>query len=423
MKKLILIILAAALLTVFSGCSFLMGPDSPQGSGDGNLSISFGIAGNSGSGRGVTSGAELPEAVLAGLRYGVSLTGPGGEVLSKTVSGGENLKLTAALGAWRIDATAYQGDVLAGTGSLDFDVSPGINSIRVPMTINGGYFAISVSAEHGTITPSPANAFPGTVITLTVTPSTGYQLKSGFPRVTKTGDAAAAPETVGGSGPYTFTMPGYDVRVSAEFESSPAEPTPPPDTYSIAIGTLSNGTISADLSEAGEGDTVTLTVTPSTGYQLKSGFPRVTKTGDTAAAPETVGGSGPYTFTMPGYDVTVSAEFNPSFGFTIEGPGDLEINITVKRNGTAPVTGLAQISWADGESLTFKVETPGYTMEAGNLVWTEANLWQNLFLFNGSGNSLIINAGDLAVRAYNLTVMIKEAGQWYSTSIPFEVVD
>ena len=73
-------------------------------------------------------------------------------------------------------------------------------------------------------------------------------------------------------------------------------------TVTVTDG-IANGTVSADKTLALTGDTVTLTVTPKTGYVVESvtaGSVQVTKVDDTH-----------YTFTMPASDVTVSATFTP----------------------------------------------------------------------------------------------------------------
>lgn len=74
--------------------------------------------------------------------------------------------------------------------------------------------------------------------------------------------------------------------------------TPAPERYGITIATVQNGTVTADKATATEGETVTLTVKPDTGYHLKS-----LMAGDKTLT------SAPYTFTMPAKEVTVSALF------------------------------------------------------------------------------------------------------------------
>ena len=73
-------------------------------------------------------------------------------------------------------------------------------------------------------------------------------------------------------------------------------------SYNVTIGTVTGGSITSDKATAAEGETVTLTVSPNTGYNSRK--PTVTKAGGGTV---TVSGSGPYTFTMPGEAVTVTA--------------------------------------------------------------------------------------------------------------------
>jgi hypothetical protein len=211
MKKLMMQLIAAALVAgALGGCEFLIGPNEPVGSG--NLVISLG--GNSS--RAITSGAELPEDVLNALYYEFTLAGPGGETLTRTVTGEATINLTVALGLWQIEARAYKDGGLAGTKSIEIKVGPGINTIDLPMEINGGYFNITVDSpiNNGKVESGFAAAFPGATVTLTVTPDAGFTLKSGSLKYSY-GGTNYIPE---GSGPtYTFAMPASDVTVGAFF--------------------------------------------------------------------------------------------------------------------------------------------------------------------------------------------------------------
>ena len=74
-------------------------------------------------------------------------------------------------------------------------------------------------------------------------------------------------------------------------------------TYSIKVaGTIGHGTVSADKTNAHEGDTVTLTATPAEGYELSA----FSVTDDKANAITVTDGS----FTMPADNVTVGATFS-----------------------------------------------------------------------------------------------------------------
>jgi hypothetical protein len=131
--------LLTSLLILLGSCTFLIGPNKPAGEtgggGEGNLVINLGT---SGAGRAIVSGVDLPDEVLAALRYDLILTGPGGITINWTVSAGDGLNLTIATGEWRIEAAAYYEGVPAGTGTLVFTVVPGINPVWIPMTINQG---------------------------------------------------------------------------------------------------------------------------------------------------------------------------------------------------------------------------------------------------------------------------------------------
>ena len=75
------------------------------------------------------------------------------------------------------------------------------------------------------------------------------------------------------------------------------------NSYNVTIGPLSHGSVSAGLANAVEGATVTLTVTPDSGYFLTPGSLTVTGGASVSDSGNT------YTFTMPAENVTVSAAF------------------------------------------------------------------------------------------------------------------
>jgi hypothetical protein len=287
----------AACLVLAAGCDFQ--PELRDG-GHGVLTLSFDDA----AGRAITSGRDLPADVLASFRYEVTFSGPEGETLNHSVSAGGSLSLTLALGDWRIDAAAYQGQILTGTGSLAFTLAAGENRVRVPMRLQGGYFEIGFSAMTGGAVASNFNAaFAGTPVTLIAAPAAGYRLLS---------MSAGGGVSLGGSGnSRTFTMPAADVTVSAEFEAA----------YAIHIAAMSGGTVTANPGAAFAGNTVTLTVTPDTGYGLKPNTLAV----NGGAVPLTVSGTTTWTFTMPAGDVTVAAEFISGWRYvreTAQGTGD-----------------------------------------------------------------------------------------------------
>ena len=80
------------------------------------------------------------------------------------------------------------------------------------------------------------------------------------------------------------------------------------DVYGITTTTPDNGTLTVSPTTAAEGDTVTVTATADTGYELNGGI-TVTPTTEGVEAPVVTGADGTYTFTMPASAVTVTAEF------------------------------------------------------------------------------------------------------------------
>ena len=102
----------------------------------------------------------------------------------------------------------------------------------------------------------------------------------------------------------------------------------------MTTGSSTGGEIVADKSAAKEGEAVTLTVKPNTGYNTG----KVTYNGTEIP----VGADGKYVFTMPGEDVTVSAEFTkiPTYNATINTPDNGKAKLSVSKNiaENTPVT-------------------------------------------------------------------------------------
>jgi hypothetical protein len=95
------------------------------------------------------------------------------------------------------------------------------------------------------------------------------------------------------------------------------------EVFGVSLFSLGSGSLDAGGSLALAGTTITVTVTPSTGYVLKSGFPKYSTDDD--GVEYAISSGPPYTFTMPASDVTVSAEFiktDPVRYVTETGSGD-----------------------------------------------------------------------------------------------------
>ncbi|MBO4871783.1 MAG: leucine-rich repeat protein [Muribaculaceae bacterium] len=188
---------------------------------------------------------------------------------------------------------------------------------------------IADGIQNGTVTADKAEAEESETVTLTVTPAEGYQLET----------ITVNPETlelIVEVNDNQFTMPADNVTVTATFSLIP------PTKYAITIDeNIQNGTVEADMIEAEEGETVTLTVTPAEGYQLKS----ITVTPETLELLVEVNENNQ--FTMPADNVTVTAEFEEIPPVVVE----------------SAVTFSAEIDHA-----TIEVSVDGTPIESGALV-------------------------------------------------------
>lgn len=141
---------------------------------------------------------------------------------------------------------------------------------------------------NGTVETDKAVAAAGETVTLTVKPDEHYELDT---LTVNEGDVTVV---AGEDGTYTFAMPEGDASVKAKFKKI---------TYAITIDeNIANGAVTADMETAAYGDTVTLTVSADTKYELES----LTVT-DAEGNDVTVNADN--TFTMPASNVTVTATF------------------------------------------------------------------------------------------------------------------
>ena len=102
---------------------------------------------------------------------------------------------------------------------------------------------------------------------------------------------------------YTSSTQGNDIRLYKKLQ-----------LYNVTCNEATNGSVSANMSSAASGTTVTLTLTPATNYELDE----LTVTNvSTSEAIETSGSDNSYTFTMPASNVSVSATFKAKVAHSI----------------------------------------------------------------------------------------------------------
>ena len=174
------------------------------------------------------------------------------------------------------EASYADGSVYTGTTDVTlYALWSAIPVYNVNTTLN----------ERGTVTATPATGKAGTEITLSAVPNAGYELAS---YTVTAADGTPVSVTNG-----KFVMPAQNVNVSANFNAI---------NYSASVGTINNGSVTANPTTATVGTEITLSNTPNSGYMFVS----YTVTAADGTAVAVMDGK----FTMPAQNVTVSATFN-----------------------------------------------------------------------------------------------------------------
>ncbi|MDR0220872.1 MAG: hypothetical protein LBI54_05645 [Lachnospiraceae bacterium] len=229
---------------------------------------------------------------------------------------------------------------------------------------NGGTFARYINS-----TPSPAlsDAKVNDAVEITVSPNTGFEFASfqvapaGFENYTANGSTI------------TFTMPPYDVTVTAKFEQPGAQKHR--IDVSFGVGGTANAYDSnpldnpnaAIITEAAEGTPVWLAATPHEGY----GF--LTWTGDVLEIPDPYDSENTWSltanyepvsdFVMPNYDVTAEARFKAKLHLTVDSGTGGAASLAIKGQDVTSFPGYV----VAGESVTVTASpADGYTFKA----WT-----------------------------------------------------
>mgnify|MGYP001041265305 CR=1 FL=1 len=128
----------------------------------------------------------------------------------------------------------------------DANWTPVIYPPRI-LTVNCG--------EHGTVTSADNTYANGDTVTLTVTADPGYYVKS-----TELNGTAVS---LNSDNEYVFTIES-DSTFTAEFAEIP------PDSYVVTVNCGEHGTVTPGTADYESGTEVTLTVTPDSGYRVKS---------------------------------------------------------------------------------------------------------------------------------------------------------
>ena len=223
------------------------------------------------------------------------------------------INATANNGFVFVNWTDANGNVLATTRqythtkgarvetiTANFRFQPGSPSEPDEPGIRPKHYITVTAGEGGSVTSSSNRVMEGESVTITATPNSGYNFTGWYQADTLVTTAAK----------YTFTMGTADVNFVAMFEkvpeapfnpSSPSEPNEPgirPKHY-ITVTAGEGGTATSSSNRVMEGESVTITATPNSGYNF-TGWYQADTLVTTAAK---------YTFTMGTADVNFAAMF------------------------------------------------------------------------------------------------------------------
>lgn len=224
--------------------------------------------------------------------------------------------------------------------------------------------------EGGFIATLIDDAVPGTEIVVVFAAEDGYTVDQSS--ISVSGAAfEIAKESTGEATAIYFTMPNEDVTVDGNFVASA-------HAVNCLIG-IPGGAVSADVSSAAAGATVTLTNTPEDGYRFVK-YNVYNSDDKTVEVPVTGD-----TFTMPAYDVTVTAEFEKVYTVTLDydsSKGDASVSVDKAAKGETVKVSLNSTKKLDKITYKYGSNAPvditsskSFTMPEGDVtvsvVWSD----------------------------------------------------
>ena len=274
---------------------------------------------------------------------------PAGEVVNIDAGGRSGYRFTG----W----TSSNGGIFADASSPSTTFTMPAGNVTVTANFEQ-YYTIAVNASAGGKVDGGGDYAAGSTVKLTATPDSGYR----FVRWVENGQQVSADAT--------YTFPAEQARtLTAQFEK----------VYSVTVNASGGGKVTADKNTAAEGETVTLTATPSPGYR----FTGWTSTNEDVAFADA--SSENTTFTMLGNAVTVTANFEQYYTIAVSssGGGTATADKTMAAEGetvtltATPDSNYRFTGWTTSNGGSFADASSAsttFTMPAGNVTIT-AN-WQ-----------------------------------------------
>ncbi len=292
--------------------------------------------------------------------YNLNITdGDNGTVTANETTGinqGENVTLTVSpIEGYELEKLTVAGvDVTNSVKNGKYSFKMPASNVAVSATFKEKLYSVwTQTVEHGSISASPnRDVAAGKQVTMTSNPESGYKLE----KITYN-DNKGQEHTLKLDENNQFTMPAYSVALTAHFvDALPS--------YKVEVTQpQKGGTISANPTSAKEGDTVSLSATPSEGYLLDK-----FEVKDASNNPVTLDQNNQ--FTMPNSKVTVTAIFK-------EKPKNVyPISVEPTQNGSVSV----KASATNGDTVTVSVN-PNEYYELASLTYNGQDITKD-----GEGN-------------------------------------
>ena len=199
------------------------------------------------------------------------------------------LNITSAVGYTLDEITISQNGDKVAFNAEDSTFVMSAGNVEISATFKKiDYSILAHESENGTVTTN-ATAQMDDVVKLTITPAIGYTLDEII--ITQNGDKVAF-----NAEDSTFVMSVGNVEISATFKKI---------DYNITIAEAENGSVVSNKATAQIGDTVKLTITPDSDFDLDK---LVITQGET----QVNFNAEDSTFVMPAGDVTITATFKQS---------------------------------------------------------------------------------------------------------------
>lgn len=209
-----------------------------------------------------------------------------------------------------------------------FDIDSDTTSVVIQASFNKVFEVDVDDMTGGSVTPDKAKAFEDDIVTLTISPETGYAISGDGVKVEElNGIPVTVSDTVGNE--CSFKMPAANVFVSADFVEATIEPEPEPETYTVTCWPAENGDLLQGNTRYEKDDIVTITYTADPGYQLASMRAFASGEGGHNLWNEDI--TATQSFEMPGYNVIVVATFvkvadTYTIGTNVTGKGTVNVS-------------------------------------------------------------------------------------------------